>query len=241
MRRARWIGPGLIAAALLAFGGWRYAVGWHPSERSFPVQGIDVSHHQGRIDWALLREQGVDFVYIKASEGGDHKDRLFAANLRGARAAGIAAGAYHFFTLCRAGADQAANFAATVPSGPGLLPPVVDLEFGGNCGARPSREALLRELRAFLAPAEAHAGKPFLLYLTEEFDSFYRVSEAVDRPLWLRSLVRRPGYGARPWTIWQASNFRRLRGIEGRVDWNAARGTRIGTSRLAAPARTGES
>jgi lysozyme len=70
---------------------------------------------------------------------------------------------------------------------------------------------------------EAHYGKPVLLYLTEEFDSAYRVSARVKRTLWLRSLVTEPSFGARPWHIWQASNFRRLDGIEGRVDWNAMR------------------
>jgi lysozyme len=221
VRPARRIGLGLLAAALLSFGGWRYAIGWHPSDREFPLQGIDVSHHQGAILWPLLKDQGVDFAYIKAGEGGDNGDPLFAANLRGARAAGIEAGAYHFFTLCRSGAAQAANFIAAVPRDPDLLPPAVDLEFGGNCAARPKREALLRELTAFLARIEAHGGKPALLYVTEEFDAYYRVSAAIDRPLWLRSIVRRPDYGARPWSIWQASNFRRLRGVEGRVDWNA--------------------
>jgi len=213
----------LVLTVALAWGLWLFASRWHPSDSEFPVQGIDVSHHQGRIDWSLLKSQGVDFAYIKASEGGDYRDPMFAANLKGAGESKIARGAYHFFTLCRSGADQAANFAKAVPGDPALLPLAVDLEFGGNCAARPSRAALLREIAAFLRAAEAHSGKPALLYLTAEFDAFYRVSEAFDRPLWVRSLVRRPAYGARPWRIWQASNFRRLRGIEGRVDWNAAR------------------
>ena len=53
--------------------------------------------------------------------------------------------------------------------------------------------------------------------------STYEVSARVRRPLWLRSLVVEPRFGARPWQLWQASNFRRLRGIEGRVDWNVQR------------------
>ena len=223
MRAIRSAGIALVLTAALAAGLWLYSRGWHPSDSQFPTQGIDVSHHQGRIQWPLLKAQGVDFAYIKASEGGDFRDPMFASNLKGAAQSGIARGAYHFFTLCRSGADQAENFINLVPADSRLLPAAVDLEFGGNCAARPSRAALLRELRIFLRLVEAHSGKPALLYLTEEFEIAYRVSEAVDRPLWLRSMVRRPDYGARPWRIWQASNFRRLRGIEGRVDWNAAR------------------
>ena len=212
----------LLGSVGLAFS--LYSPHWHPSDTNFPRQGIDVSHHQDAIDWAALPAQGVDFAYIKASEGGDHRDTRFAANWQASRTAGVRRGAYHFFTLCRPGADQAANFIAAVPAEPDALPPAVDLEYMGNCaGRRPTVEAFHAELAIFLAAVEAHYGKRALLYLTEEFDAAYQVSARVDRPLWLRSLVFEPRFGARPWTLWQVSNFRRLDGIAGRVDWNVAR------------------
>jgi lysozyme len=62
-----------------------------------------------------------------------------------------------------------------------------------------------------------------VLYVTREFDDHYQVSDAIDRQLWLRSLILEPRYGARPWVMWQASSFRRVPGIEGRVDWNVVR------------------
>ncbi|WEJ99790.1 MAG: GH25 family lysozyme [Candidatus Sphingomonas phytovorans] len=213
----------LTGAAAIGIGGWRYALHWRPSTLDYPRQGIDVSHHQGAIDWPVLPAQGVDFAYIKATEGGDRRDRRFAENWAGARRVGIARGAYHFFTLCRSGADQAANFIATVPPDPVMLPPVIDLEFGGNCAARPSTQALIAELAAFIRPVEARFGKPVTLYLTREFDIAYALSARVNRPLWLRRLVLEPHWGARPWSIWQASSFRRIRGIAGRVDWNVMR------------------
>ncbi len=164
--------------------------------------------------------QGVDFAYIKATEGGDFRDRLFAANWRGAGEAGIRRGAYHFFTLCRAGSDQAANVIATVPRETGMLPIAVDLEYMGNCGRAVSVDQLHAELAAFIRAVEAHYGQRVALYLTREFDEAYQVSARVPRQLWLRRLVFEPAWAERPWTIWQVSNFRRLRGIEGRVDWN---------------------
>ena len=197
--------------------------GWRPSERRYPYQGIDVSHHQGHIAWAKLPRQGVDFAYIKASEGGDLRDDAFAANWAGARRAGIARGAYHYFTLCRPGADQAANFIAAVPADSDALPAAIDLEDMGPC-PRPLAPADFRaELATFIALVEARFGKPVLLYLTEEFDRTYAISAHFNRPLWLRSMFWQPDFGARPWAMWQASNFRRLDGIGGRVDWNVAR------------------
>ena len=216
----------LIALAALAGAGlilFLLSGRWTPSRASYPAQGIDVSHHQGEIDWSALRQQGVDFAYIKATEGGDHRDRLFAANWQAAGAAGIRRGAYHFFTLCRPGADQAANVIATVPRDPDMMPLAVDLEYLGNCSREVSQEDLHAELAAFIRPVEAHFGKPVMLYLTREFDEAYQVSQSVDRPLWLRRLLFEPAWTERPWTIWQVSNFRRLRGVEGRVDWNVWR------------------
>jgi len=224
MRRgARWAGLGLLLVAAAAGAILWYAPRWHPSDSRFPTQGIDVSHHQGAIDWRRLPAQGVDFAYIKASEGGDHRDRAFAANWAGARSAGIARGAYHFFTLCRPGADQAANFIAAVPLEPDALPPAVDLEYMGNCRRPLTVAGFHAELAAYIRLVEARYRQPVLLYLTEEFDQAYQVSARVDRPLWLRSLIREPRFGARPWHLWQVSNFRRLRGIGGRVDWNVQR------------------
>jgi lysozyme len=221
MRRAL-IGVALIG--LIAMGlAWSIATRWHPSDELYPRQGIDVSHHQGSIDWARLPGQGVDFAYIKASEGGDHRDSAFAANWVGAGRAKIARGAYHFFTFCRSGADQAANFIAVVPVDPAALPPAVDLEYLGNCTARVSVDTFHRELATFIELVEAHYGKHVILYTTQEFDTAYAVDARIDRPLWLRSLVVEPRFGARRWTIWQASSFRKLDGIRGRVDWNAMR------------------
>ncbi|TXH39298.1 MAG: hypothetical protein E6Q98_00245 [Rhodospirillaceae bacterium] len=156
---------------------------------------LRVSHHQGRIDWRKLPVQGVGLAYIKATEGGDHRDSRFAANWFAARDAGIKRGAYHFFTLCRSGADQAANFIASVPVEADALPPAVDLEDGGNWASRISPGALQAELAAFIERVEIHYRKPVALYLTEEFDRDFAVSRGFDRPLWLRSLVVEPHFG----------------------------------------------
>ena len=207
----------------IGVGGWRYAIQWGPSEKTYPVQGIDVSHHQGRIDWSSLPGQGVRFAYIKASEGEQYRDSRFQENWQGASSAGLARGAYHFFSFCRPGAAQAANFIATVPARQPMLPPVVDVEMGGNCATLPSKAALITQLTIFIRMVEAHFGQPVTLYMTRECDEAYGLSAQIPRRLWLRRLVLEPRWSPRPWSIWQASNFRHLRGITGRVDWNVMR------------------
>ena len=70
------------------------------------VFGVDVSAYQGEVDWVRLAEQGVDFTFIKATEGSGLQDRWFAANWAGAASAGIRAGAYHFFSYDSPGLTQ---------------------------------------------------------------------------------------------------------------------------------------
>lgn len=222
-RRLGFAALALAALAALAGALYAYALQWRPSIEKYPLQGVDVSHHQGEIHWPSVRASGAEFAYIKATEGADHRDTRFADNWQQSEAAGLKHGAYHFYTLCRPAIDQATNFIATVPREELALPPAVDLEFGGNCAARPSRETLLADLTSFLQMIEAHAGKPAILYVTSEFEDAYAVSSGIHRTLWLRRLFLPPNYGERPWVMWQASSVRRIEGIEGPVDWNVVR------------------
>lgn len=180
--------------------------------------GIDVSAHQGKIDWCQVRGSGVEFAYLKATEGGDWIDEHFAENWRGAAAAGLRRGAYHFFTLKRPGADQADNFLRTVPSDPQALPAAVDLEFTGNSPHRPRRCDFLRQLGTFIERVEAATGRPVVIYLMEDFEYQYRIREAFPRRLWRRSLLRRPKLDN--WQIWQINDCEIIPGITGPVDVN---------------------
>lgn len=226
-----WVFLIILATPLALAGGWQAFLHYQPDRRAFPVRGIDVSHHQGRIDWPAVAVDDVAFAYLKASEGGDHHDRQFAANWAGARQAGLAVGAYHYFTFCKSGREQAANFIATVPAAGDALPPVVDLEFGGNCGARPDGPALRRELDAFLGPVEFHARRRVVLYMTDEFYRQYG-ADLPPRALWRRSIVFKPA--DRPvWTLWQFHNRGTVRGIAGPVDLNLFAGDRAAYGRWA--------
>ena len=133
MRRlGRWI-LGLVALIGTALGvAALYVLLYEPDRTSYPVRGIDVSHHQKEIDWRKVARDDVAFAFIKATEGGDHRDTRFARNWREAQAAGVKVGAYHFFTFCRSGLDQARNFLGALGPETGTLPAALDLEFGGN-------------------------------------------------------------------------------------------------------------
>jgi lysozyme len=226
-------GGGLRALifTLLLLGGFAALAAWslyqgfirfnYPSLEDFPVQGVDVSHHQGRIDWAALKGRKVGFAYIKATEGATFRDSMFAANWLAASTAGVVPGAYHFFTLCRSGADQAANFLAALgPGSAGQLPPAVDLEFGGNCSRRPSKAQFETELRVFLERVEQGLGCRPLLYVTQDFYLPYVAGSFSGYP-WMRNIYREPVLAAgERWTLWQFANRGRLPGVRTFIDLN---------------------
>ena len=112
---------GVISIVGAAF----FFMNWEPDRNQYTIRGIDISHHQGDIDWAQVAADDIAFVYMKATEGGDFKDRAFARNWAGAGGAGLARGAYHFFSLCKSGREQAQNFLSVLPQDSDMLAPVV--------------------------------------------------------------------------------------------------------------------
>lgn len=222
MRRIlAFLAIGAVCALAVGIGGYLYFHTFSPDRSAYPLRGIDVSHHQGDIDWGRVAADDVSFVVMKATEGGDHVDRKFAFNLAAARQARLKVGAYHFFTFCRPGADQAANFLRIVPADDDLLPPVVDIEFGGNCPDRPSPDRFATELKAFLDPVEQAFGKPAIVYVIGDAIDMYG-SVIPERRLWVRSLAYHPGH--EDWIYWQYHNSGSVDGITGPVDLNVLQG-----------------
>lgn len=228
MRSNRWqilalaIGAVTVAAVAAPFAYSRLELAplW------YPIVGIDVSNHQGEIDWPKVRRDGIAFAYIKATEGGDFRDKSFTRNWQGARGAGIPRGAYHFFTACKPGLEQARNFIAAVPRESASLPPVIDVEHGGPCRDGPVVADLVAEIETFMREVEVHFGVRPLVYTTEEFHGKALEGKLPSETFWARSLVLEPRFRTGQWRIWQYHNRGRREGIDGPVDLNVFRGSK---------------
>ncbi|HYN37450.1 MAG TPA: GH25 family lysozyme [Actinomycetota bacterium] len=190
---------------------------WRPPLRDGERYGVDVSAHQGSIDWRRVADDGIEFAYIKATDGGDFVDERFTANWTAAGLAGVERGAYHFFTLCTAGTTQARNFLRVAPPTAQALAPAVDLELAGNCSRRPPEETVDIELTDFLRIVEAEWGREVVLYVGHDFESRYPVRDRLDRPLWIRKFLLRPSVS---WLIWQLHGYANVEGIDGSADLN---------------------
>jgi lysozyme len=222
-RRWPWVVAGaivLLASVAAAF--WfLFVPNWRPPLRDGERYGIDVSHHQGDIDWRAVADDDIRFAYIKATEGGDFTDARFQENWRAAHEAGLDRGAYHFFTLCRPGREQAEHFLAVATPDPDALAPAVDLELAGNCRRRPRPADVDAEVRSFVAVVEEAWDRQVVAYVGDDWESRYRVRKQLGRPLWHFRFLRRPdGDG---WVVWQVHGFAHVDGIKGGVDLDIMR------------------
>lgn len=190
-------------------------------EAADEIHAIDVSNHQGTIDWPAVNADGIDAAMIKATEGDDYVDPLFEENWRNAEDAGVRRGAYHFFTLCSPGAEQAQNFLKSAPPDADALAPAVDLELIGACEARPPQAKVDAELENFRHIVESAWGQPLLVYARGSFISKYSIGALADRPRWVTNFFLRPADD--DWTMWQVHYFAKVDGIEGKVDLDVLR------------------
>jgi lysozyme len=204
-----------------------------PATRSaeFAIHGIDVSKYQGDIDWEQVKDSGVAFAYIKATEGGDRADSKFQYNWAASKAAGVPRGAYHFVYWCRPPHEEIANFVSVVPNEPDALPPVLDVEptpESRSCKRTLYRDEAVRDMRIMLEAMERHYGKKPVIYSSVDFYQAILQPDALsDYPIWVRSTKYHPKvrYGDRKWTFWQYRSDGRVPGIVGAVDQNAFNGS----------------
>jgi lysozyme len=197
-------------------GYWRFN---YPSEKDFPVRGIDISHHQGKINWERVRSERISFVYMKATEGSDFKDPMFKRNWRQAKTIGLKCGAYHFFSFRKSGAEQAKNFINTVPPEPGMLPPVIDLEFMGNTRNVPSQDVIVNELSDFARDIKITYGRNPVIYVTQDIYDRFLQDTGNQYQYWIRNVIQHPDLSnIKKWVLWQYANNGNIDGFHSRVD-----------------------
>lgn len=187
---------------------------------SATLQGIDVSHWQGRIDWPAVAGSGKSFAIMKATEGTSYVDDTFAANWSGSASAGMIRGAYHYFHPSVDPVAQANRFADIMgPLSSGDLPPMLDLEDAD----RLSPAQVAQSTRRFLETLEARTGRRPMIYT-----GFYFWRDQVGDPpgfsgypLVMAAYVSGcpmvpPSWGS--FTMWQYTSSGRVPGIAGNVD-----------------------
>ncbi len=196
-----------------------------PDKTKYPLTGIDVSHHQNKIEWNKVKNE-VDFVFVKATEGSDFIDSNFKSNIDSIKKYQIPYSAYHFFTFCSTGKNQALNLINNFQKDSSSLPPVIDLEFLGKCNENKQDSFdVKKEIKDFLDTIQLYYNKTPIIYTTYEFYDTYLANDFKEYHYWIRDLFKEPKLSDnKNFIFWQYSNCGKINGIDGNVDMNVFKG-----------------
>ncbi|WP_460673180.1 glycoside hydrolase family 25 protein [Larkinella ripae] len=205
---------------------WRFVNGYGiRMPLKYTIHGIDVSHHNSRINWKRVCQPQADglalqFVFVKATEGATLVDRRFKHNWQEARKAGLKRGAYHFYHPKRDPEKQASNFIKTVSLQSGDFAPVLDLE--RNDKGRVPADQLIADIRIWLERVEAHYGTKPIIYVNRHFYMLYIANNFDEYPLWIAdySSDHPHKFKADHLYFWQHNEKGSVDGIRGKVDFN---------------------
>ncbi|GAA2071610.1 lysozyme [Streptomyces albiaxialis] len=179
------------------------------------VHGVDVSSHQGNVNWKGLWDSGVRFAYVKATEGTGYKNPYFTQQYNGSYNIGMIRGAYHFaLPNSSSGAAQAKYFAS---NGGGwskdgkTLPGVLDIEYnpyGSTCYGL-SAGAMVNWIKDFTSTYKAQTGRDAVIYTSTSWWKQCTGNSGAfgsTNPLWVARYASGPGELPAGWgfyTFWQ--------------------------------------
>ena len=191
------------------------------------LKGIDVSHWNGKIDWAKVKADGVKFAFLKAAQGSKsgriYPDRCFAEYLKGATAAGVPVGVYLYSmaTTVDAARTEAENLVALLSTSRDLItwPVAYDIE-DTKTQALETRRTLNTQQAIAFCDVIRNAGYIPMLYTNPGWAFSYIDVKAVGVDVWLANYTGRD-FGIEH-TIHQHTDQGRVNGIKTNVDMNVA-------------------
>ena len=202
----------------------------------YEVKGVDVSEYQGEVDWDKIKSQGIDFAFIKATEGSKSKDNYFDTNFSKLKQMNdMLIGCYHFFSFETKGEEQAQNYinvVGNIEKESNLFLPIIDIEYYSYYKkAKPSKEWVLEELQNLLNKMEEEYRLKPIIYTTMEFYNDYIKGNFEEYDLWIRDIVFNPSLNLenRKWEFWQYTGKGRLDGYKGEekfIDLNVFNGSK---------------
>jgi len=195
--------------------------------KNFTVKGIDVSHHQGKINWSLVKTDNVKFVFIKATEGSSFKDPMFRYNLNGCKENNILVGSYHYYRIGTNNQRQLKNFTMVVKKKDLNFPPVVDVEYFSNeiLHDIKNKKMFVKKIDELSQLIESHYGVKPIIYTDVKFYNNL-IKNEFDNILWISDLkTKKLEYLKNSqWLFWQYSFRGKIKGIDKDVDLNVFQG-----------------
>lgn len=191
------------------------------------ITGIDVSHHQGEIDWEQVRQSGVEFVMIRVGYRGYGQsgklveDTNFRDNIQGALDAGLDVGVYFFSQALNReeAAEEAAFLLERIGDYEITMPVVYDWEYVSDEARTANVDArTLTDCSNYFCQIVAEAGyQPMVYFNRHQAANLLHLEELTEYPFWLAAYTDRMTFPYRV-EMWQYTDSARVPGIDGPVD-----------------------
>lgn len=189
--------------------------------------GIDVSEHNGVLDWAAIKRAGIKFAIIRDGYGVSHVDNQFKANMAGAIAQGLLIGVYHFsYALDAAGAKKEAAFCLSLlePYKDKIVLPVYfdfeydTVDYAAKCGVTLGKSAFNDHTVAFCEAVKSAGYAPGVYYNKDYYNRMVDLNSVGGYSQWYAQYASTASIGG--WDLWQYSSSYTIPGCSGRFDVN---------------------
>ena len=189
--------------------------------------GIDVSEHNGTLDWAAIKKAGIKFAIIRDGYGVSHVDNQFEANMAGAIAQGLLIGVYHFsYALDAAGAKKEAAFCIKLlePYKDKIVLPVYfdfeydTVDYAAKCGVTLGKSAFNAHTVAFCEAVKSAGYAPGVYYNKDYYNRMVDLNSVGGYSQWYAQYASAPSVTS--YDLWQYSSSYTIQGCSGRFDIN---------------------
>lgn len=188
--------------------------------------GIDVSRHNGTIDWNAVKASGVDYVIIRCGYRGSStgvliEDQNFRTNIKGATAAGLKVGVYVFSqAVNEVEAVKEASLAVSLVKGYNLTYPIfIDTESSGGRADKIDKATRTAVVNAFCQTVASAGYKPGIYASKTWLEGRLNMGAIGNYKIWLAQYAPAPTYKGR-YDMWQYTSKGTINGIKGNVDLN---------------------
>lgn len=189
-------------------------------------KGIDVSEHNGVVNWTKVKAAGTVFAVARVSDGLNHPDSKFATNWAGIKSAGLVRGVYQYFRPGQSAVGQADLLLSKIGTlGEGDLAPVIDVETANG----QSLSTVVAGVRAWIDRVKEKTGRDPIIYAAAGFwDTLPNTAQFSGNVLWVANYQAQCPFMPKTWdkwAIWQHSESGSVSGISGAVDLNVFNGS----------------
>ncbi|WP_196894258.1 glycoside hydrolase family 25 protein [Aureivirga marina] len=194
-------------------------------KKEFPITGIDISNHSGKVNFKDLKKENLDFVFLKATEGNSFKDKSFEKYYENAIENDFVVGFYHFYRFDKDPIEQATFFLKQVKSKKHQLPLVIDVEEWGNKIVKPKSE-IIDDIEVFINHIEKEMNLKVMIYTNESGFKAYVKNRFKENLVWICSFKKGKKIEGK-WKFWQHSHKGKFKSVQGWVDINTFNGSRV--------------